>query len=127
MATTGEIPSCSSFRERVQLGRCMWPRFCFGQTRCEKEITAFLTNPKTLQFANRLSLLMGLVLIASVTGCGRRKSSETIAATAFGIGAQLGKSFGVKIIIDEFSSPDNRDIPVLTFQKGEHDGLVNAA
>jgi hypothetical protein len=43
------------------------------------------------------------------------------------IGAQLGKSFGVKIIIDEFSSPDNRDIPVLTFQKGEHDGLVNAA
>jgi hypothetical protein len=85
MATTGEIPSCSSFRERVQLGRCMWPRFYFGQTRCEKEITAFLTNPKTLQFANRLSLLMGLVLIASVTGCGRRKSSETIAATAFGI------------------------------------------
>jgi hypothetical protein len=45
----------------------MWPRSYIGQTRCDEEITALLTNPKTLQFANRISLLIGLVLIASMT------------------------------------------------------------
>jgi hypothetical protein len=65
-------------------------------------------------------------MIVSVPSFGQRGSSETIDATAFGTSTQLGRNFGVKIIIYEFSSPEDRDILVQAFQKGQNDGLVNA-
>jgi hypothetical protein len=84
------------------------------------------TYVKTLHFANGVALLIGLLIIASVPGFGQRKSTETIDATAFGSSTQLGRNFGVKIIIYEFSSPEDRDILVQAFQKGQNDGLVNS-
>src|SRR3981189_2291933 len=84
------------------------------------------TNLKTLRFANGISLLIGLLMIAGVPAYGQRGSTETIDATAFGTSTQLGKNFGVKLIIYEFSSPEDRDILVQAFQKGQNDGLVNA-
>jgi hypothetical protein len=84
------------------------------------------TNQKILSFANGISLLVGLLMIASVHGFGQRGSTETIDATAFGTSTQLGRNFGVKIIIYEFSGPEDRDILVQAFQQGQNDGLVNA-
>jgi hypothetical protein len=81
---------------------------------------------KILHFATEITVLIGLLLIVSIPGFGQRKSSETIDATAFGTSTQLGRNFGVKIIIYEFSSPEDRDILVQAFQKGQNDGLVNA-
>src|SRR6201997_4893077 len=81
---------------------------------------------KILHFANGISLLIGLLMITSVPGFGQRGSNETIDATAFGTSTQMGRNFGVKIIIYEFSSPEDRDILVQAFQKGQNDGLVNA-
>ncbi|MGD0470226.1 MAG: hypothetical protein ABSA54_17740 [Terriglobales bacterium] len=78
------------------------------------------------RFATRIFLLLGLLMIGSVFGFGQRKSSETIDATAFGTSTQMGKHFGVKIVIYEFSGPEDRDILVQAFQKGQNDGLVNA-
>jgi len=83
-------------------------------------------NSKILHFATEIALLIGLLAIASVPSFGQRKSSETIDATAFGTSTQLGKTFGVKLIIYEFSGPEDRDILVQAFQKGQNDGLVNA-
>jgi hypothetical protein len=83
-------------------------------------------NLKILSFRNGISLLIGLLMIASVPGFGQRGSTETIDATAFGTSTQLGRNFGVKIIIYEFSSPEDRDILVQAFQQGQNDGLVNA-
>jgi len=83
-------------------------------------------NPKILHFATEITLLIGLLAIASVPSFGQRKSSETIDATAFGTSTQLGRTFGVKLIIHEFSGPEDRDILVQAFQKGQNDGLVNA-
>src|SRR6266480_7879687 len=83
-------------------------------------------NSKILHFATELTLLIGLLAIAGVPSFGQRKGSETIDATAFGTSTQLGKNFGVKLIIYEFSSPEDRDILVQAFQKGQNDGLVNA-
>jgi len=83
-------------------------------------------NSKILHFATEITLLIGLLAIASVPSFGQRKSSETIDATAFGTSTQLGRTFGVKLIIHEFSSPEDRDILVQAFQKGQNDGLVNA-
>jgi hypothetical protein len=65
-------------------------------------------------------------MIASVPGSGQRGENETIDATAFGTSTQLGRNFGVKLIIYEFSSPEDRDILVQSFQRGQNDGLVNA-
>lgn len=84
------------------------------------------TNLNTLRFANGISLLIGLLMIASVPAHGQRGSRETIDATAFGTSTQLGRNFGVKIVIYEFSSPEDRDILVQSFQQGQNDGLVNA-
>jgi hypothetical protein len=66
------------------------------------------------------------MLIASIPSFGQRGSTETIDTTAFGTSTQLGRNFGVRIIIYEFSSPEDREILVQAFQKGQNDGLVNA-
>jgi hypothetical protein len=84
------------------------------------------TNLKISHFANGISLLIGLLVIASFPAFGQRKSNETIDATAFGTSTQMGRNFGVKIVIYEFSSPEDRDVLVQSFQKGQNDGLVNA-
>ena len=84
------------------------------------------TDLKALNFAQHIALLISFLAIASVPSLGQRGTTETIDATAFGTSTQLGRNFGVKIIIYEFSSPDDRDILVQAFQKGQNDGLVNA-
>ena len=83
-------------------------------------------NSTILHFATEITLLIGLLAIGSVASFGQRKNSETIDATAFGTSTQLGRTFGVKLIIYEFSGPEDRDILVQAFQKGQNDGLVNA-
>src|SRR3954464_7030474 len=83
-------------------------------------------NSRILHFATEITLLIGLLAIGSVPSFGQRKNSETIDATAFGTSTQMGRNFGVKIIIYEFSSPEDRDVLVQAFQKGQNDGLVNA-
>jgi hypothetical protein len=85
-----------------------------------------LTKLRILTFANGIPLLIGLLMVATVPGFGQRGSTETIDATAFGTSTQLGRNFGVKIIIYEFSNPEDRDILVQSFQQGQNDGLVNA-
>jgi hypothetical protein len=77
-------------------------------------------------FAKGISLLLGLLMISSIPVYGQRGETETIDATAFGTSTQFGRNFGVKITIYEFSSPEDRDILVQAFQKGQNDGLVNA-
>lgn len=84
------------------------------------------TSLKIANFGNSIWLVLALLMIGSVPGFGQRKGSETIDATAFGTSTQLGRNFGVKLIIYEFSSPEDRDVLVQAFQKGQNDGLVNA-
>jgi hypothetical protein len=83
-------------------------------------------NLKVHKFVTGIPLLFGMLMIASIPGFGQRGSTETIDATAFGTSTQLGRNFGVKIIIYEFSDPEDRDILVQAFAKGQNDGLRNA-
>jgi hypothetical protein len=85
-----------------------------------------VTNLRISHLAKGISLLLALFMIGGPSGFGQRGSTETIDATAFGTSTQLGRNFGVKIIIYEFSSPEDRDILVQAFQQGQNDGLVNA-
>ena len=79
-----------------------------------------------LQSVNGSLLLLALLMMTGVASFGQRGKTETLDATAFGTSTQLGKNFGVKIIIYEFSSPEDRQILVDAFQHGQNDGLVNA-
>jgi len=73
-----------------------------------------------------LSLLVAVVVMAgSIPGFGRDKN-ETIDATAYGTSTQLGRNIGVTLIIYEWSTPEDRQILVEAFQKGQNQGLVNA-
>lgn len=85
-----------------------------------------LTNLRIRHFARGTILLLGLFMIAAVCGRAQRATTETIDATAFGTSTQLGRNFGVKVLIYEFSSPEDRDILVQAFQQGQNKGLVNA-
>jgi len=84
------------------------------------------TSVRSLHFPTGISLLIGLLMIATAPGFGQRGSTETIDATAFGTSTQLGRNFCVKIMIYEFSDPEDREILVQAFAKGQNDGLRNA-
>ena len=73
-----------------------------------------------------LMALVGLLVTSSIFSYGQRGAVETIDATAMGTSTQLGKNFGVKILIYEFSSPEDREILVQAYKEGQNDGLVNA-
>lgn len=77
---------------------------------------------------NVFKLLVGMTfaLFTCAIGFGQRNNAETIDATAFGTSTQMGRNFGVKIIIYEFSDPEDRDVLVDAFHKGQNEGLVNA-
>src|SRR5271157_4251296 len=73
------------------------------------------------------SALAGLLLAAMISLPGfARDKNETIDATAYGTSTQLGRNIGVTLIIYEFSTPEDRQILVDAFQKGQNQGLVNA-
>lgn len=51
---------------------------------------------------------------------------ETIDATARGTSTQMGKDFNVKVIINQFSTPEDREMLKSAFVKGGHQGLAKA-
>ena len=57
---------------------------------------------------------------------GQDRKVGTIDATAMGTSTQLGKTVNVKVIIYEFSTPEDREVLVDAFKKGQNQGLVNA-
>jgi len=80
---------------------------------------------KHLRVAVSSLLVLGMMMIGSIPGFTRDKN-ETIDATAYGTSTQLGRNVGVTLIIYEFSTPEDRQILVEAYQKGQNQGLVNA-
>jgi hypothetical protein len=71
------------------------------------------------------SLLVALFTLV-ISSASSREKNETIEATAFGTGTQMGQNIGVSLNIYEFSTPADRQILVQAFQKGQNQGLSNA-
>jgi hypothetical protein len=68
-----------------------------------------------------------ILLITSVAGISfAREKAETIDATAMGTSTQMGRVGTVRIIIYDYSTPEDRQILMQAFQKGQSDGLANA-
>jgi hypothetical protein len=79
---------------------------------------------KHLRIAVSILLVLGLMLTGTI-GFARDKN-ETIDATAYGTSTQLGRNIGITLIIYEWSTPEDRQVLVDAFQKGQNQGLVNA-
>lgn len=74
----------------------------------------------------KLNLAMAAILAMSAV-CGFAQGDrEQIDAQAYGTSTQLGKTFTVRLIIYEKSTPEDRKILVESFQKGQNNGLANA-
>ena len=80
---------------------------------------------KFAKAVSRAVLLLGLLVAGSTLSIAREKN-ETIDATAFGTGTQLGANIGVTLNIYQFSTPADKQILVQAYQKGQNQGLVNA-
>jgi len=70
-------------------------------------------------------LLLGVLIAGSHPGFARDKY-ETLEATAFCTGTQLGANIGVTLNIYEYSTPADRQILIQAYEKGQNQGLVNA-
>lgn len=82
----------------------------------------------TRKYAFRGALLLGLLTMATLPFFSRERSNkpETIEATAMGTGTQLGASYGVTLDIYDYSTPEDQQVLVQAFEKGQNQGLVNA-
>lgn len=67
-----------------------------------------------------------LAVTILTTSAFDRDKAETIDATAMGTSTQMGRVGTVRIIIYEYSTPEDRQILVQAFQKGQSNGLANA-
>jgi hypothetical protein len=75
------------------------------------------------------ALLLTAVLIIGSTPSvshARHPKYETIESSAMGTGTQLGRVVEVTLVIYEYSTPEDREVLVQAFEKGQNQGLVNA-
>src|SRR5215472_16152460 len=73
---------------------------------------------------SRALILFGL--LTSVGTSAFAQKPETIEATAMGTGTQMGQTIEVRLVINEFSTMEDRQVLVNAFEKGQSQGLVNA-
>lgn len=73
-------------------------------------------------------LLIGLLTMVSPATRSQERGvkPETFEAGVFGTGTQVGAVTTVTIVIYEYSKPEDRQILVQAWEKGQNQGLVNA-
>src|SRR5882762_8299379 len=72
-------------------------------------------------------LLISALIMGSIFGrSADRVKPETIGATAMGTGSQMGQITSITVIIYEFSTPEDKQVLMDAFTKGQNQGLVNA-
>ena len=83
---------------------------------------------KTAKFAMRAGLISGLISLGALPFFSQEKKvkNETIEATAMGTGTQLGSEVNVSLEIYKYSTPEDRQMLIQAFDKGQNQGLVNA-
>jgi hypothetical protein len=71
--------------------------------------------------------IFAVALVAATIGLGLAAvAQETFDATAFGTSTQMGKNVAIKIIIDRYSTPQDKQTIDQAFAKGQNQGLVDA-
>jgi hypothetical protein len=73
-----------------------------------------------------LSTLFAIGLLTFGSSSAVCQKAETIEATAMGTGTQLGQNVEVRLIINDYSTMEDRQVLVDAFTKGQNQGLVTA-
>jgi hypothetical protein len=85
---------------------------------------------RKLYFTTFTSVALGALLLAGSNGAAQNplklKKSMYIQATAMGQSTQLGRSFSVTAIIEEFSPAEDQQLLMEAFKQKGNEGLVNA-
>jgi hypothetical protein len=85
---------------------------------------------RKLYFTTFTAVAVGALLLAGSNGAAqnslRLKKSMYIQATAMGQSTQLGRSFSVTAIIEEFSPAEDQQLLMEAFKEKGNEGLVNA-
>jgi hypothetical protein len=74
----------------------------------------------------KISIVTAAILAMSAVMGFARDTTETIDAQAYGTSTQMGKNGTLRLIVYEYSAPEDRKILIESFQKGQNQGLVNA-
>lgn len=69
-------------------------------------------------------LTIGLLTMGSAPTFGQK--AETIEAAAMGTGTQMGENVEIRLIINDYSTMEDRQVLVAAFTKGQNQGLVSA-
>ena len=86
-----------------------------------------ITLPKFHRFVIGGLVLLALLTVGSLPFFSRaRVKNETIEASAMGTSTQLGQVVGISVEIYDFSTPEDRQVLVEAFEKGQNNGLVSA-
>jgi hypothetical protein len=83
-------------------------------------------NGSALRITARVLCGLALFAMFTLSSASSRDKYETIEATAFGTGTQMGRNIGVTLNIYEFSTPADRAQLVQAYQQGQNQGLVTA-
>jgi len=73
-----------------------------------------------------IGALLTIVLLTVGSASAFGQKAETIEATAMGTGTQLGQNVEIRLIINDYSTMEERQILVDAFTKGQNQGLVTA-
>ena len=69
-------------------------------------------------------LLLGVMTVGNTPAFAQK--AETIEAAAMGTGTQLGQNVEIRLIINDYSTMEDRQVLVDAFTKGQNQGLVSA-
>ena len=89
-----------------------------------------MRNSRRLYFTIFTLIVLGALILSGSSGAAqdslRLKKSMYIQATAMGQSTQLGRSFSVTAIIEEFSPAEDQQLLLQAFKEKGNEGLVNA-
>lgn len=72
------------------------------------------------------SALLLAAAIPALSEKDKKVKNETIEASAMGTGTQMGQVINISVEIYDYSTPEDRQVLVDAFSKGQNQGLVNA-
>jgi pyrroline-5-carboxylate reductase len=71
-------------------------------------------------------LVACMVLVSPHTSAQKLPKSVYYQAQAMGQAQQLGRTYGITLIIEEYSTPDDQKALLTAFNEKQNEGLVNA-
>jgi hypothetical protein len=90
-------------------------------------VLALKTQRSTVRKFGYCGFLLMVLLAAAVPAISADdNATETIDATAMGTSTQLGRTVSIKVTINRYSTPEDRQVLVDAFKKGQSRGLVKA-